>query len=58
VLPLHSREGEAAHRVIVQGRKGSRAPLALLPGIVLHGEGHAFVPAIDAALRRGAALDW
>jgi tRNA1(Val) A37 N6-methylase TrmN6 len=58
VLPLHSRAGEAAHRVIVQGRKGSRAPLALLHGIVLHGEGHAFMPAIDAVLRRGAALDW
>lgn len=58
VLPLHSRAGEAAHRVVVQGRKGSRAPLALMPGIVLHGEGHAYVPAIDAVLRRGAVLDW
>ncbi len=58
VLPLHSRAGEAAHRVIVQGRKGSRAPLSLLQGLVLHGDGHAFVPTIDAVLRHGAALDW
>jgi tRNA1(Val) A37 N6-methylase TrmN6 len=58
VLPLHSRTGEAAYRVIIQGRKGSRAPLSLLQGMVLHGEGHAFAPAIDAVLRHGAALDW
>ncbi len=58
VLPLHSRAGEVAHRVIIQGRKGSRASLSLLPGLVLHGEGHAFVPPIEAVLRRGAPLDW
>lgn len=58
VLPIHPRAGNDAHRVIVQGRKGSRAPLRLLSGLVLHGEGNAFVPAIDAVLRQGAALDW
>lgn len=58
VLPLHPRAGEPAHRVIVQGRKGSRAPLTLLTGMVLHGDGHAFAPALDAVLRHGAALDW
>ena len=58
VLPLYPRVGTEAHRVIVQGRKGSRAPLSLLPGIELHGDGNGFVPAIDAVLRHGAALDW
>ena len=58
VLPLYPRTGAEAHRVIVQGRKGSRAPLKLLQGLVLHGAGNAFVPAIDAVLRDGAALDW
>jgi tRNA1(Val) A37 N6-methylase TrmN6 len=58
VLPLYPRAGTEAHRVVIQGRKGSRAPLSLLPGIVLHGEGNGFVPAIDAVLRHGAALDW
>lgn len=58
VLPLHSRAGAEAHRVIVQGRKGSRAPLRLLQGLVLHGAGHAFVPVVEAVLRDGAALDW
>jgi tRNA1(Val) A37 N6-methylase TrmN6 len=58
VLPLYPRAGDAAHRVIVQGRKGSRAPLVLLPGMALHGDGNAFVERIDAVLRGGAALDW
>jgi tRNA1(Val) A37 N6-methylase TrmN6 len=58
VLPLYPRAGDAAHRVVVQGRKGSRAPLLLLPGVVLHGDGHAFVERVDAVLRGGAALDW
>ena len=58
VLPLQPREGVAAHRVIVQGRKGSRAPLTLLPGIALHGEGNGFVPRIDAVLRSAQAFEW
>ena len=56
ILPLHPREGEPAGRVIVRGVKGSRGPLQLLPGLVLHGAGHAFRPEIDAILRGGEAL--
>jgi tRNA1(Val) A37 N6-methylase TrmN6 len=56
ILPLHPRAGEAAHRVIVTARKGSRAPLELLPGMVLHGPGNAFLPEIAAVLRDGAPL--
>ncbi len=56
LLPLHSRAGEAARRVIVQGIKGSRAPLALLPGLVLHADTDGFSPTIDAILRSGAPL--
>jgi len=56
VLSLHPRVGASAHRVIVQGTKGSRAPLALLSGFVLHGEGNAFTPEAQAVLAAGAAL--
>jgi tRNA1(Val) A37 N6-methylase TrmN6 len=56
VLPLYPRVGAPAHRVIVQGTKGSRAPLLLLPGFVLHGEGNAFTPEAQAVLAAGAAL--
>jgi tRNA1(Val) A37 N6-methylase TrmN6 len=57
VFPLWPRSGEAAKRVIVQAVKGSRAPFALLPGLVLHGEGPAFTRAANAILRDGAALN-
>jgi tRNA1(Val) A37 N6-methylase TrmN6 len=57
LLPLHSRVGEPATRLIVQGIKGSRAPLTLLSGLVLHAsDGHGFTDPVQAMLRQGAAL--
>jgi tRNA1(Val) A37 N6-methylase TrmN6 len=56
VRPLYPRDGAPAHRVLVQGVKGSRAPPALLPGFVLHVAGDAFTPAAEAVLRDGAGL--
>jgi tRNA1(Val) A37 N6-methylase TrmN6 len=55
VAPLYAREGTAASRVIVQGVRGSKAPMQLLPGLILHGEGNAFTPDAEAVLRSGAA---
>ena len=56
VLPIHPRAGEPANRIIVQGIKGSRAPLLILPGLILHGDGQAFRAEIDHILRHGAPL--
>jgi tRNA1(Val) A37 N6-methylase TrmN6 len=56
IFPLWPREGAPAKRVIVSARKGSRAPLQLLAGLVLHGEGHAFTPKAESVLRGGAGL--
>jgi tRNA1(Val) A37 N6-methylase TrmN6 len=57
VLPVHPRLGEPATRIIVQGIKGSRAPLTVLPGLVLHtADGHGFAAPVQAVLREGAAL--
>ncbi|MEQ1697632.1 MAG: methyltransferase [Hyphomicrobiaceae bacterium] len=56
VLPLHPRAGEPASRVIVQGIKGSRAPMALLQGRVLHGEGNGFTAGAQMILREGAGM--
>jgi tRNA1(Val) A37 N6-methylase TrmN6 len=57
VLPIHSRAGVPAGRVMVRAVKGSRAPFSLLPGIALHGEGDgAYLPAVEAILRGAAAL--
>ena len=55
-FPLWPRMGEAPKRVIVQARKGSNAPFALLPGLVLHGPGGGWTEEADGVLRRGNAL--
>ena len=55
VAPLYAREGTAASRVIVQGIKGSKAPMQLLPGLFLHGSDNQFTPEAEAILRDGMA---
>ena len=53
ILPLHPRPGRPASRVLLRATKGSRAPLVLLPGMVLHGEtGNGFTAEAEAVLRR------
>jgi tRNA1(Val) A37 N6-methylase TrmN6 len=56
VVPLYPRAGEAARRVLVRAVKGSRAPLELQPGLVLHSSDNSFRPRIAAILRDGAGL--
>ena len=63
VLPLAARAGRAAGRVIVQARKGARAPLTLLAPLVMHdGAVHLrdaddFSSAALAVLRDAGALN-
>ena len=62
VLPLAARDGRAALRVIVQARKGGRAPFRLLAPFVIHegpahdGDRESYTPAANAVLRDGADL--
>lgn len=62
VLPLAAREGRAALRVIVQARKGGRAPFRLLAPLVIHqgavhdGDRESYTDATNAVLRDGADL--
>jgi tRNA1(Val) A37 N6-methylase TrmN6 len=56
ILPLYPRASAPAHRIIMEGRKGSRTPPVLLPGFVLHEPNGAFTPEAQAILRGGAAL--
>jgi tRNA1(Val) A37 N6-methylase TrmN6 len=57
VLPLFPKPGETASRVIVQGRKGSRAGLRLLPGLLLHTKDGTYTAEAEAILREGVGLD-
>jgi tRNA1(Val) A37 N6-methylase TrmN6 len=56
VFPVFPRSLERASRVLVQGVKGSRAPVSVLRGLVLHGAGSGFTPEAETVLRRGTAL--
>jgi tRNA1(Val) A37 N6-methylase TrmN6 len=56
ILPLHARAGHPAFRVLVAAVKGSRAPMELQPGLVLHDADGSFQPRIEAVLRDGAEL--
>lgn len=55
-FPLYSRAGEAAHRVLLRGIKGSRAPFLLEAGYVVHRPDGGFTEGAEAVLRLGHAL--
>jgi tRNA1(Val) A37 N6-methylase TrmN6 len=54
LLPIHAHAGEPAHRLILRGRPQGRAPLRILPGLVLHEADGRFRAEVDAVLRGGA----
>ncbi len=56
VLPVHGRADQPAIRVIVRAAKGGRAPLALLPGLMLNDSAGRPSREAEDVLRRGAAL--
>lgn len=58
ILPVHPRADEDAHRIILRGRKGSRAPSRLRPPLVLHEASGVFTPLADALHRGEAHLVW
>ena len=58
ILPVHPREDAAATRILVQAVRGSRAPLAIVPGFVLHGKDGSFTPRAEAVHRGEAAITW
>jgi tRNA1(Val) A37 N6-methylase TrmN6 len=56
VYPLWPKAGVAAKRVILQARQGSRAPLVVAAGLVLHRDDGSYTPEADAVLRDGQGL--
>jgi tRNA1(Val) A37 N6-methylase TrmN6 len=59
VLPVHPFADAPAKRVLVRAVKTGRAPLRLLPPLVLHARGQAgHLPPVEAILRGTAALEW
>lgn len=56
LLPVYSKPGAAAIRILVQAVKGSRAPLSFLPGLLLVDSRGKPTAEAEAILRAGAAL--
>jgi tRNA1(Val) A37 N6-methylase TrmN6 len=56
ILPVYPREAESAIRVLIRCKKGSRAPLSIAAGLILHGA-QSFTDRAEA-IHKGAAIDW
>lgn len=58
VLPVAAQEGRPATRILLRGVKGSKAPLALLPPLILHGADGKFTAEAEAIHRGERGLPW
>ena len=56
VFPLWPRAGAAAKRIIVSARKGAKAPLKILPGLILH-DTNGYTSDAERVLRDAQALE-
>ena len=64
ILPVSSFKGKNAHRVIVKGKKGSRAPLQILPPLLIHeicksdNSQKIYTKIAESILRGGQGINW
>lgn len=58
IIPVHPAEGGAASRILVRASRASRAPLRLLPALVLHGPDGRFTERADAIHKGTASILW
>jgi tRNA1(Val) A37 N6-methylase TrmN6 len=58
LLPVHPTIGASAHRLLVSGVKGSKAPLRIAPGLILHGPDGRLTAEADAIHRGERLIDW
>lgn len=56
VLPVYGRAGSSAIRILAEARKGSRAPLTMLPGLNLNDEAGKPTAEAEAILRSAQPL--
>jgi tRNA1(Val) A37 N6-methylase TrmN6 len=58
LLPVHPTRGASAHRLLISGVKGSKAPLRLAPGLALHEADGRLTAEADALHRGDRLIDW
>jgi len=56
LIPLYSKEGQNAKRILLSARKNSKAPLIIHPGIVIHDSDSRYTPIANRLLRQGLPL--
>ena len=56
IVPLFSKPGQDAKRVIVAARKDSNAPAVICPGLTVHNSDGSYTPAAHKILRLGFSL--
>lgn len=56
VVPVHASIEKPAGRIIVRAKRGSRGPLTLAPGLILHRADGAWTPQADALLKGRGTL--
>ena len=56
VFPIYSKNNQQAKRVVVCARKDSKAPLRIMPPLVLHQENGNYTECAEKILRGGAPL--
>jgi tRNA1(Val) A37 N6-methylase TrmN6 len=58
LMPVHPTIGASAHRLLVTGVKGSKAPLRIAPALILHEADGRLTAEADAIHRGEALLPW
>ncbi len=58
LLPVQPRAGASAHRLLILGVKGSKAPLRIAPALVLHESDGRLTAEADAIHRGEKLIDW
>lgn len=58
IVPIHSREGEAAKRILIKMVKGSKAPIKIMPGIIMHDKEGGLTEHADALLNGQKRVDF
>ena len=57
IMPVHAEPESAANRILLRGKKGSRAPLSIAPALILNEHGR-FTAKADAIHKGKALIDW
>lgn len=57
LIPLWPREGQPSKRIIIRATKGSRAPLTLTPGLIIHEKGQQYTNILEGIVTAAEPLD-